>query len=371
MTEPTDLRIPDELRPRDGRFGSGPAKVRAEAIAALAEVGPRLLGTSHRQEPVKALVRAIRTGLTDLFALPDGYEVLLGLGGATAFWDAAAFGLIERRAEHLVLGEFSAKFAAVTTGAPHLEDPVVIESEPGTRPALVPDDSVDAYAFPHNETSTGVMCEVRRPDADGLVLVDATSGAGGLAVDPHEFDVYFFAPQKSFASEGGLWLACASPTAIERIERIAAVDRWIPPSLDLSIALENSRKDQTYNTPAIATLFLMADQIAWMLDQGGLAFTTKRTEENASIVYGWVLDRSYTTPFVADPAARSNVTATIDFDGVDASTVTKVLRANGIVDAEPYRKLGRNQIRIAMFPAIEPDDLAALTRAIDWIVEQL
>jgi phosphoserine aminotransferase len=369
--------LPPELRPADGRFGSGPSKVRPEALARLAATRADYLGTSHRREGVRSVVRRIREGLANLYTLPDGYEVLLGNGGSTTFWDAAAFGLIEQRSEHLVFGEFSSKFAAVTKQAPFLADPVIVEAPPGARPDVVPDATVDLYALTHNETSTGVMTDIRRPrrpgdgDVVGIVAVDATSGAGGLPVDPEEFDVYYFAPQKSFAAEGGLWLALCSPAAVDRIERIARSDRYVPSSLDLGIALENSRLDQTYNTPALSTLFLLADTIDWMLEQGGLDWCVKRCDTNADIIYGWADARDFATPFVADPAARSHVTATIDFDGVEGEALAAALRANGIVDVEPYRKLGRNQLRIAMFPAIEPDDLATLTRAIDFLVDAL
>ncbi len=330
------------------------------------------LGTSHRQAGVRSVVGSIRAGLADLFSLPDGYEVLLGNGGSTAFWDAAAFGLIDHRAEHLVFGEFSSKFAAVTSAAPFLDDPVVVRSEPGTHPELVTDSSVDAYAYPHNETSTGVMTSVQRPGADGLVLVDATSGAGGLPVEPTRFDVYYFAPQKCFAGDGGLWLALCSPAAIERIERIGAGDRWVPPSLSLPIALENSRLDQTYNTPALTSLFLLDHSLHWMLDHGGLEFTVGRCDRSAELLYGWAESSTFAQPFVAKPSERSHVTGTIDFvDEVDAAAIAQALRANGIVDTEPYRKLGRNQLRIAMFPAIEPDDVATLTHAIDYLAETL
>ncbi len=305
-------------------------------------------------------------------ALPDGYEVLLGNGGSTSFWDAAAFGLVERRAEHLVFGEFSSKFAAVTGAAPFLDDPVVLRSEPGTHPELVTDATVDAYAYPHNETSTGVMTEVRRPGDDGLVLVDATSGAGGLPVEPKSFDVYYFAPQKCFAGDGGLWLALCSPAAIERIARIGATDRWVPPSLSLPIAVENSRLDQTYNTPALTSLFLLDASVQWMLEQGGLEWCVGRCDRSAELLYGWAEKSTYAQPFVAKPSERSHVTGTIDFaDEVDASAIARALRANGIVDTEPYRKLGRNQLRIAMFPAIDPDDVATLTHAIDYLAEAL
>jgi phosphoserine aminotransferase len=372
VTDPTPIRLPAELLPGDGRFGSGPSKVRIEALQALAGTGNTYLGTSHRQPGVRSIVGRIRAGLVDLFSLPDGYEVLLGNGGSTAFWDAAACGLVERRAEHLVFGEFSAKFAAVTAAAPFLDDPRVIESEPGTHPELVSDPSVDAYAFPHNETSTGVMTDVRRPaDADGLMLVDGTSGAGGLRVDATQFDTYYFAPQKCFAGDGGLWLALCSPAAVERIERIGTDGRWVPSSISLPIALENSRLDQTYNTPALASLFMLADNVEWMNTNGGLEFAASRCDGSAEIVYGWAEASAFATPFVAKPSERSHVNATIDFEGVDANAIATALRANGIVDTESYRKLGRNQLRIAMYPAIERDDLATLTRAIDYVVDAL
>jgi phosphoserine aminotransferase len=372
--DPTSIVLPTELLPGDGRFGSGPSKVRREAAPDLTKVADGYLGTSHRQAGVRSVVGAIRAGLADLFSLPDGYEVLLGNGGSTAFWDAAAFGLVDHRAEHLVIGEFSSKFAQVTRDAPFLDDPVVVEATPGTRAPLVADASVDCYAFPHNETSTGVMTDVARPSGagDALVLVDATSGAGGLRVDPDQFDVYYFAPQKCFAGDGGLWFALCSPAAIERIERIGASGRWVPPSLSLPIALENSRLDQTYNTPALVSLFLLDHSLRWMLDHGGLEFTTARCDRSSAIVYEWAGATEYASPFVADPAARSHVTCTIDFaDRIDAAALAQALRANGIVDTEPYRKLGRNQLRIATFPAIEPDDVATLTRAIDHLVDAL
>jgi phosphoserine aminotransferase len=369
------IELPPELRPSDGRFGSGPSKVRQEAVAALTAAAPTYLGTSHRQPTVKSVVRRLREGLTQLFGLPEGYEIVLSNGGTTAFWDAAALGLVERRAQHLSFGEFSSKFATVTAAAPFLDAPQVIESAPGTHPEPEANADVDVYAFPHNETSTGVAMEVRRPggaDADSLVLVDATSGAAGLPVDPTQFDVYYFAPQKGFASDGGLWVAAMSPTAVERIARIKASGRWTPSFLDLSIAVENSRLDQTYNTPALATVFLMVNQLEWILSEGGLAWSTERCDRSAEIVYGWADTSSYATPFVANKDDRSHVVATIDLDqAVDATTVAKVLRANGIVDTESYRKLGRNQLRIAMFVAVEPDDLAILTRAIDFIADRL
>jgi phosphoserine aminotransferase len=365
--------LPAELRPGDGRFGSGPSKVRQEAVAALAAAAPTFLGTSHRQAPVRSVVGRIRAGLAELFGLPAGYEVALGNGGSTLFWDLATFSLIERRSQHLVFGEFSAKFATAATAAPHLDEPEVVASPYGSHPEPRPDPGIDLYALTHNETSTGVAMEVRRPaGADGLVCVDATSGAGGLPVDPRQFDVYYFAPQKSFAADGGLWLALLSPAAVERVGRIAASGRPIPAMLDLGVALERSRADQTLNTPALATLFLLAEQVDWLNQHGGLAWATKRCDESAGIVYGWAEARDYTTPFVADPAMRSHTVACVDLDpAVDAGAVSRALRANGIVDTESYRKLGRNQLRIAMFPAIEPADLDTLTRAVDWLVERL
>jgi phosphoserine aminotransferase len=377
------LTIPAELKPEDGRFGCGPSKVRPEALARLAgDAAP--MGTSHRQKPVKALVGEIRAGLSELFGAPDGYEVALGNGGATAFWDAAACGLIERRSLHLTYGEFSQKFSQVTAQAPFLEEPVVVKAEPGDAPdparvgSSAAEPEVDAIAWAHNETSTGVMVPVLRPaDVDGaLVLIDATSGAGGLPVDIAEADAYYFAPQKSFAGDGGLWVALLSAAAQERIARLGAANgeggRWIPQSLSLATALENSLKDQTYNTPAVATLFLLADQIRWMLDGGGLDWCVARTTASSTHLYEWAERISYTTPFIADPAKRSLVVGTIDFDdAIDAATVAKTLRANGIVDTEPYRKLGRNQLRIGMFPAVEPSDVQALTACIDWVVERV
>lgn len=361
------------MRPRDGRFGSGPSKVRDEAVAALSDAAHGYLGTSHRKEGVRAVVRRIRGGLAELFSLPDGYEVLIGSGGSTFFWDAAVFGLIAQRSTHVVIGEFSSKFAAVARAAPHLDEPQVYETEPGARPQLPDHVEGDVYAYPHNETSTGVVVPVHRAaGSDALVVVDGTSAAGGLRVDPAAFDAYYFAPQKCFASDGGLWLALCSPRAIERIETLHAGGRWMPPTLDLSIALENSRLDQTYNTPALATLFLLDHQLQWMLANGGLEFAAGRCEASAGTIYGWAASHPHATPFVTDAASRSHVTATIDFDdAVDASAVAAALRANGVVDVEPYRKLGRNQLRIALFPAIDPDDVDLLTRAIDYIIERL
>jgi phosphoserine aminotransferase len=367
--------LPDEIKPRDGRFGCGPSKVRPAALASLASAGAAVMGTSHRQGPVKDLVHRARSGLASLFSLPDGYEVVLGNGGATAFWDAAAYGLVRERSEHLAFGEFGAKFADVTTGAPFLADPVVVKAEPGSAPAVRPERGVDAYAWPHNETSTGVMTQVTRPDGaeeGALVLVDATSGAGGLRVDASAADVYYFAPQKNFGSDGGLWIGLFSPAALSRVSEIAASDRWIPPSLDLAIALDNSTKDQTYNTPAVATLWLLVDQLDWINGNGGLDWAVSRTSDSSSRLYAWAEKSPYATPFVTDPALRSLVVGTIDFaDSVDAAAVAKVLRANGIVDTEPYRKLGRNQLRVGMFPAVDPDDVEALTVCVDTVVEKL
>jgi phosphoserine aminotransferase len=367
----TTLEIPEAIRPADGRFGCGPSKVRPEQLAHLAGEGAALMGTSHRQAPVKALVGRVRSGLRELFSLPDDYEVALGNGGTTAFWDAAAVGLVRERALHLAYGEFSQKFATVTKRAPFLSDPIVVEAEPGDAPEPTSDPAVDVVAWAHNETSTGVMVPVQRP-GEGLILIDATSGAGGLPVDARQADAYYFAPQKCFAADGGLWLALLSPAALSRIEELGSGQgRWIPESLSLTTALENSRKDQTYNTPAIATLFLLADQIEWMLGHGGLDWCTRRTRESSSHLYRWAEAASFATPFV-DPAKRSLVVGTIDFDhAVDAAAVAATLRANGIVDTEPYRKLGRNQLRIGMFPAVEPDDVRALTACIDWVVERL
>jgi phosphoserine aminotransferase len=373
VTDTADLKLPADLVPGDGRFGSGPSKVRDESVTALAEVAHGYLGTSHRRDGVKNVVGSVRAGLATLFGLPAGYEVILGLGGSTLFWDAAAFGLIEQQSTHLVLGEFSSKFASVSKTAPHLGDPLVIETAPGDAPVLADHVEGDVYAYPHNETSTGVTVPVHRPaETDALVLVDATSAAGGMRVDPATFDVYYFAPQKCFASDGGLWFAAVSPAAIERIERIQATKRWTPAALDLGIALEQSRLDQTYNTLALATIFMMDQQIQWMLANGGLEFAAGRCDTSAATIYNWADGHQYATPYVKDSAARSTVTATIDFDErVDAAKLASALRANGIVDTEPYRKLGRNQLRIALFPAIEPDDVATLTRAIDWLVERM
>lgn len=370
----SSLHIPDAIKPADGRFGCGPSKVRPQQLQALVTTAAGLFGTSHRQAPVKDLVGRVRAGLREFFSLPDGYEVILGNGGATAFWDAAAFGLIETRSLHLTYGEFSAKFASAVKKNPFVGDPIIINAEPGGAPEPQSDPTADVIAWAHNETSTGVAVPVRRPDGagDALVVIDATSGAGGLPVDITEADAYYFAPQKNFASDGGLWLAVVSPAALARIEAIAASGRWVPDFLSLPTAVDNSLKNQTYNTPAIATLALLAEQLDWLLANGGLDWAVNRTADSSRRLYSWAEDRSYTTPFVADPRLRSAVVGTIDFVAdVDAAAVAKVLRANGIVDTEPYRKLGRNQLRVAMFPAVEPDDVSALTECIDWVVERI
>ncbi len=370
----TDIQIPADLKPADGRFGAGPSKIQTSHLDALAATGDSLLGTSHRQAPVKDTVARVLQGLGELFSLPEGYEIVVGNGGATAFWDIAAFGLVERKSQHLTFGEFSSKFASSVKAAPWLEAPSVVAADPGSRPDPVAEEGVDAYAWAHNETSTAVMAPVVRPaGTDGaLVLIDATSGAGGLPVDLTETDVYYFAPQKCFASDGGLWFGIFSPAALERAERIAASERYIPPFFDLKTAIDNSRLNQTYNTPSVATLFLMAEQLDWMNGQGGLKAMVERTTASSDALYGWAERTSYTTPYVANPEHRSLVIGTIDFDeSIDAAQVAKVLRANGIVDTEPYRKLGRNQLRIAMYPAIDPADVEALTRSIDYVVEAL
>src|SRR5690242_3309690 len=369
------IQIPAALLPEDGRFGSGPSKVRPAQLDALAATGRSLLGTSHRQKTVKSLVGRLRSGLAELFTLPDGYEVVLGLGGATAFWDIATFGLVRERSQHAVLGEFSSKFAASTRGAPFLAEPSIVEAPPGSAPQFAAEAGIDVYGQPHNETSTGVAMPVKRvagADPGALLLVDATSGAGGLPVDLAECDTYYFAPQKCFASDGGLWVALMSPAALERAAEIAASDRHIPAFFDLPTAIDSSRKNQTYNTPAVATLFLMAEQLDWMNAQGGLAGMVERTTASSDALYGWAEKTAYTTPYVANPDHRSLVIGTIDFDeSIDAAQVAATLRANGIVDTEPYRKLGRNQLRIAMYPAIDPADVAALTECIDYVVDDL
>jgi phosphoserine aminotransferase len=369
------IEIPRDLKPADGRFGAGPSKVRPEQVAALSRVGTTLLGTSHRQKPVKDVVRRVRDGIRALFALPDDYQVVLGNGGTTAFWDIATFCLIRQRSQHLTFGEFSSKFAAAVTAAPFLGEPTVIAAAPGTRAHAQAETGVDAYALTHNETSTGVMMPIQRvagADKDALVLVDATSGAGGLPVDVAETDVYYFAPQKCFASDGGIWLALMSPAAIARVQELKAADRWVPASYDLSIAIEQSALDQTYNTPALATLVMVAEQLDWMNEQGGLEWCVSRTADSAARLYGWAEKSAYATPFVTDADERSLVVGTIDFDeSIDHEVLAKTLRANGLVDVEPYRKLGRNQLRIAMFPAVEPSDVEALTACIDYVIERL
>ncbi len=377
MTPSTDtetIEIPAGLKPADGRFGSGPSRIRPAQLAALAAQGAALMGTSHRQAPVRGLVGRVRAGVRDLFGLPEDYVVALGNGGASAFWDIAAFGLVRERALHLVNGEFSGKFAAATKLAPFLADPIVVSAEPGSAPTPAGSPDADVIAWAHNETSTGVMIDVRRPaDAgDALVVVDGTSGAGGLPLDPLEVDAYYFAPQKSFGSDGGLWLALLSPAALARSEEITASGRFVPAFLSLPLALADSEKDQTVNTPAVATLFLMAEQLDWMLAAGGLEWCVGRTRESSGHIYEWAERGAVTTPFVTDPAARSQVVATIDFDdSVDAAALAATLRANGIVDVEPYRKLGRNQLRIATYPSVEPDDVRALTACVDYVLERV
>ncbi len=369
------LTIPADLLPADGRFGAGPSKIQTSHLDALAATGATLMGTSHRQAPVKNTVGRVREGLATLFDLPEGHQVVLGNGGATAFWDAACFGLVRAKSQHLTFGEFSSKFATSAKLAPWLADPSVVSSEPGSLPDPVAEAGVDTYAWAHNETSTAVMAPVVRPAGladDDLVLVDATSGAGGLPVDLREVDAYYFAPQKCFASDGGLWVAVLSPRALARVEEIAATDRYVPPFLDLPTAIDNSAKNQTYNTPSVATLFLMAEQLDWMNANGSLPGMVERTTASSDALYGWAERTSFTTPYVADPAHRSLVIGTVDFDdSIDAAAIAKVLRANGIVDTEPYRKLGRNQLRIAMYPAVDPADVEALTRCIDYAVDNL
>jgi len=370
----SEIKIPDNLKPSDGRFGCGPSKILPNSLANLANNYGKVLGTSHRQKPVKEVVGAVRSGLKSLFSLPDGYEVIIGNGGSTAFWDIATFGLIDKKSQHLVFGEFSSKFAAAAKEAPMIGDPTVIKTEPGAHPLPKIEADVDVYALTHNETSTGVMMPIIRPAGagDALVLVDATSAAGGLSLDISQSDCYYFAPQKSFASDGGLWIAIMSPAAIARVEKIKASGRWVPAFFDLSIAIENSRLDQTYNTPALATIILLAEQIKWMNENGGLKFAAGRSEDSSNRLYSWAEKTSYTTPFVADAAMRSKVVGTINFDeSIDALEIAKVLRANGIVDTDPYRKLGKNQLRVGMFPAVEPADIDALTKSIEYVVELL
>lgn len=375
MGDPADIRIPIDLLPVDGRFGAGPSKVRPEQLDALAQAGRALLGTSHRQAPVKNLVGSVRDGLHSLFALPDGFEVVLGVGGSTAFWDAATFGLVDRKAQHLSFGEFGSKFAAATNKAPFLQESSILTSAPGTRPAASAESGVDVYAWPQNETSTGVAAPVTRvvgADPGSLMLIDATSAAGGLDVDVSESDVYYFAPQKNFASDGGIWLGLFSPAALERTARIEASDRWIPDFLNLQTAVDNSRLNQTYNTPSLSTLVTLNAQLEWLNQNGGLAFATARTADSAGRIYNWAKASTVASPYVKRAEDRSNVIATIDFeDSVDAALIATVLRANGIVDVEPYRKLGRNQLRIATFVAIEPDDVSALLNCIDYVIAKI
>ena len=374
MRRVNTLVIPADLLPSDGRFGSGPAKVRPESLTALAATDRTLMGTSHRQAPVKRLVGEVKVGLEELFALPEGYEVVLGNGGSTLFWDVAVCSLIRRRSAHASFGEFSAKFAAAAAAAPHLAAPAVVTAEPGSVavPAAVPE--ADVYAWAHNETSTGAIAPVERvpgADDDALMVIDGTSAAGGTRLDVAETDVYYFAPQKSFGSEGGLWFALLSPRALDRVAEIAATDRWIPASLSLATAVQNSRADQTLNTPAIATLFLMREQLNWLNAQGGLPFAAQRTDDSSSRLYAWAEASTYATPYVSDPALRSPVVGTIDFEGVEAAAIARVLRQNGVVDTEPYRKLGRNQLRVGMYPNVEPDDVSALCACVDWVISQL
>ena len=375
MSETPQIVIPAELLPADGRFGAGPSKVRAEQVAALAAIAPTYLGTSHRQKTVKSQVGRLRSGLADLFSLPEGYEVVLGNGGSTAFWEVAAFGLVRDRAQFLTFGEFGSKFASSVKDAPFLGEPTVKKSDPGSAPSFEAEAGVDVYATPHNETSTGVAITPTRvtgADEDALMVFDATSAAGGLPVDQRESDVYYFAPQKCFASDGGLWFALMSPRAIERVAEIKASGRYIPAFLDLQTAIDNSRLEQTYNTPALSTILLMAEQVDWFNANGGLDWCVARTKQSSSALYDWAEASPYATPYVVDPALRSQVIGTIDFDdSVDASAVAKILRANGFVDTDPYRKLGRNQLRVAMFPSVDPDDVRRLTASIDHIVSAL
>ncbi len=375
MTDTGPLTLPADLLPADGRFGSGPSKVRPAQLDYLTSIGRTVLGTSHRQAPVKNLVRAVREGLGDLFDLPDGYEVILGNGGATAFWDIAAFGLVREKAQHLAFGEFSSKFASVTTKAPFLAESTILRSDPGSRPDPRAEAGVDVYAWAHNETSTGVMAPVRRvsgADDGALLLVDATSGAGGLPVEVSQADVYYFSPQKCFAADGGLWLGLFSPAALARVDEIAGSGRWVPDFFSLPTAVDNSRKNQTYNTPSVATLALLANQVEWLNERGGLAWSTSRTADSSGRLYDWAEKTAYAAPYVTDPAHRSQVVTTIDFsDDIDASAIAATLRANGVVDVEPYRKLGRNQLRVAVFPAVDPDDVSRLISSIEYVVEHL
>lgn len=372
---PSTIEIPENLKPADGRFGAGPSKVSTQLSQAVATAGADLLGTSHRQPPVRNLVKSVQEGISQLFNAPEDYRVVLGVGGATAFWDIASFGLVRNKAQHLAFGEFGSKFAKATNSAPFLDDSVILQADPGTRPVPRAESGIDVYAWPQNETSTGVAAPVHRvegADADALVLIDATSGAGGLPVDVRQSDVYYFSPQKNFASDGGLWLGLFSPAAIDRAEQIAATDRWVPDFLDLKAAIDNSAKHQTYNTPALATLIMLDEQLTWMNSNGGLDFTTGRTKDSSDRIYTWAEASGYATPFVERTEDRSQVIVTVDFhDDVDAAAIAAQLRANGIVDTEPYRKLGRNQLRVATFAAIDPEDISALTACIDYVVDRL
>jgi len=375
MVSNKKISIPNELLPNDGRFGSGPSLVRNEAVAALANTAQQYLGTSHRQSTVKAMVRRLQEGLTELFQLPTDWEILLGNGGATLFWDAATFGLIREKSQHLVFGEFSSKFSQAAIDAPHLMPPEIISSEYGTAPSPKAS-NVDLYALTQNETSTGVAIPLTRPEktppGQAIVAVDATSAAGGMRWDSEEVDCYYFSPQKSFASDGGLWIAACSPTAVDRIEEISSSDRWVPAGLDLKIALDNSRKNQTYNTPSLSTIFLTVHQIEWMNDQGGLEWAAARTETSSAYLYNWAETHQYVQPFVTHTDLRSPVVVTIDIDEkISADDLVSACKENGILDIGGYRKLGRNQIRIATFPAIELNDIKALTRSIDYLVESL
>jgi len=364
------ISLPPELLPEDGRFGSGPSKVRSDALKTLFEAAPTYLGTSHRQDNVRKHVGRLRSGLSALFELPDGWEIILGNGGTTLFWDAASFCLIDSSSQHLTFGEFSSKFLKVVQNAPHLGEPEVISGEPGSCPSPVAS-TVDTYALTHNETSTGVTATLNRPSEHGLVIVDATSAAGAICWDSHEVDCYYFAPQKALASDGGLWLAACSPAALQRIEDLSSSSRWVPAGLDLGVALSNSRQDQTYNTPSLATIFLAAEMVDWINESGGLGWAEQRCMRSSGIIYDWAEQRSFAQPFVLNPLERSPVVCTVDFEGVDADTISAVLRANGIVDTESYRKLGRNQLRLATFPAVEPHDVQALCACIDYVVEAL
>ena len=371
--DPPSITVPVELLPADGRFGSGPSKVRTESLLELSASGASYMGTSHRQSTVRSVVAKVREGLQTMFRLPDDYEILLGVGGASAFWDAATFGLIRKKSQHLVFGEFSEKFAAAAERAPHLEPPQRIASDFGSHPEIKPNPAVDVYALTQNETSTGVAMPIARPrGTNGIVVVDATSAAGGILVEPAHFDVYYFSPQKAFGSDGGLWIALCSPSGISRINAIAASDRWIPRFLDLQKALTSSREDQTYNTPGLATLFLLKKQIDSMIELGGLNWAAERCQQTSGFLYNWAERSTFAEPFVGDPAQRSPTVVTLDIiDDLPAELIETVLRENGVIDTFGYRSLGRNQLRIACFPNIEPSDVQKLTQAIDFIVDQL